>query len=157
MILPILLLRILQSVHHQTSVYLKGRCSSSPGSNALCNTTSGLVDPLTQTMHICVAHSPLANGSDILLQVMNISPTPVTIYKGTKLATMVPCCVSLVTDTSCPRSDWSILLESGRSHRADPVIDQLFTCVCWVFYPHRAYFCGGALHSYHKSSNPATT
>ena len=58
-----------------------------------CHANSGLVDLLTQSpMHICVARSlsPLANGSDILLQVMNISPTPVTIYKGTKLATMLP-------------------------------------------------------------------
>ena len=81
--------------------------------NAPCNATSGLVDPLTRSpMHICVARSlsPLANGSDILLQVMNISPTPVTIYKGTKLATMVPehsvmlvsHSTSLVTDTATP-------------------------------------------------------
>ena len=58
--------------------------------NAPCNATSGLVDPLTRSpTHICVARSlsSLANGSDILLQVMNI---PVTIYKGTKLVTMVP-------------------------------------------------------------------
>ena len=54
-----------------------------------CDETSALVDPSTQSlMHIGVAWSmsPLANGTDILLQVMNISPTPVTIYKGTKLA-----------------------------------------------------------------------
>ena len=54
-----------------------------------CDETSALVDPSTQSlMHIGVARSmsPLANGMDIPLQVMNISPTPVTIYKGTKLA-----------------------------------------------------------------------
>ena len=54
-----------------------------------CDETSALVDQSTQSlMHIGVAWSmsPLANGTDILLQVMNISPTPVTIYKGTKLA-----------------------------------------------------------------------
>ena len=54
-----------------------------------CDETSALVDPSAQSlMHIGVAWSmsPLANGTDILLQVMNISPTPVTIYKGTKLA-----------------------------------------------------------------------
>ena len=73
--------------------------------NAPCNATSGLVDPLTRSpTHICVARSlsSLANGSDILLQVMNISPTPVIIYKGTKLATMVPeHSVMLVSHTTC--------------------------------------------------------
>ena len=51
--------------------------------NAPCNVISGLVDPLMRSLaHICVACSlsPLANGNNILLQMMNISPTPVTIY-----------------------------------------------------------------------------
>ena len=78
--------------------------------NAPCNATSGLVDPLTRSpTHICVACSlsSLANGIDILLQVMNISLIPVTIYKGTKLATMVPehsvsHTTSVVTGTETP-------------------------------------------------------
>ena len=50
--------------------------------------------------------SPLANGTDILLQVMNISPTPVTIYKGTKLAKVIPeYSVMLVSDTTPLVSD----------------------------------------------------
>jgi len=58
--------------------------------NAPCNAPTELVDPLTQSpTHTCVAR-PLSPLADILLQVMNISPTPITIYKGAKLATMVP-------------------------------------------------------------------
>ena len=75
------------SIPGQSVKFITGKLSTP------CHAYSGLVDPLSRSpMHICVARSlsPLANGSDILLQVMNISSTPVTIYKGTKLATMVP-------------------------------------------------------------------
>ena len=77
--------------------------------NVPCNATSALVDPLARSpTHICVAHSlsPLTNNTDILLQVMNISPTPVTIYKGTKLATMTPeHDVMLISHTTSPTDD----------------------------------------------------
>ena len=85
--------------------------------NAPCNATSGLVDPLTQSpKHICVARSlsPFANGSDILLQVMNISPTPVTIYKGTNMATMVPeHSVMLVSHSTFPVTETAAPMSSA--------------------------------------------
>ena len=49
------------------------------------NVTAVLVEPSTKlSNHLCLAHSlsPLTNGADVVLQVMNISPTPVTVYKG---------------------------------------------------------------------------
>ena len=45
--------------------------------------------------------SLLTSGVDVVLQVMNISPTPVTIYKSTKLAIATPeHCIQLVSHTS---------------------------------------------------------
>ena len=77
--------------------------------NVPCDATSALVDPSTQSlMHIGVARSmsPLSNGTYIPLQVMNISPTPVTIYKGTKLAKAIPeYSVMLVSDITLLVSD----------------------------------------------------
>ena len=68
------------------------------------NVTSVLVEPSTKLpTHMCLARSlsPLTNSADVVLQVMNISPTPVTIYKGMKLATASPQhSVLLVSDVS---------------------------------------------------------
>ena len=58
--------------------------------NTPCNATSALVDPLARSPTHARSLSPLINTTDILLQVMNISPIPVIVYKGTKLATMTP-------------------------------------------------------------------
>lgn len=42
--------------------------------------------------HLCLARSlsPVRNCTDVMLQLMNISPTPVTVYKGMKLASATP-------------------------------------------------------------------
>ena len=82
------------TIAHDFTVVAPGRTVFVAGKlNTPCNATSALVDPLARSpTYICVARSlsPLINTTDILLQVMNISSTPVTIYKGTKLATMTP-------------------------------------------------------------------
>ena len=52
-----------------------------------------LVEPSTKLPnHVCLAHSLtlLTNSTDVVLQVLNISSTPITIYKGMKLATATP-------------------------------------------------------------------
>ena len=49
---------------------------------------------------MCLARSlsPLTNGADVVLQVLNISPIPITIYKGMMLAMATPeQCVLLVS------------------------------------------------------------
>ena len=51
-----------------------------------------LVEPLQGTSipaHVCVARSlsALCNNTDVVLQVMNVGPTAVTLYKGMRLAT----------------------------------------------------------------------
>ena len=60
-----------------------------------------LVEPSTKLpTHVCLARSlgPLTNGADVVLQVLNISLTPITIYKGMKLAMATPKqCVLLVS------------------------------------------------------------
>ena len=61
---------------------------------ALCKMhfTSILVEPLHGTsipVHVCVARSlgTLCNKTVVILQIMNVGPTPVTLYKGMHLAT----------------------------------------------------------------------
>ena len=52
-----------------------------------------LVEPLSKLPnHLCLARSlsPLLNQTEVILQVMNTSPTPLTIYKGMKLGTATP-------------------------------------------------------------------
>ena len=52
--------------------------------------SSVLVEPSSKLpSHLCLARSlsPLLNHTEVILQVMNTSPTPLTIYKGMKLAT----------------------------------------------------------------------
>ena len=48
-----------------------------------------LVEPMScvPPMNLCIARtlSPVMSGKEVVLQVMNISPTPTTIYKGMKL------------------------------------------------------------------------
>ena len=60
-----------------------------------------LVEPSTKLpTHVCLARSlgPLTNGADVVLQVLNISLTPITIYKGMKLAmATLKQCVLLVS------------------------------------------------------------
>ena len=73
--------------------------------NLTCgNVDSVLVEPSTKLpTHMCVAHSssPLTDSADVVLQAMNIIPTPVTVYKSMKLATATPQhCVLLVSDIS---------------------------------------------------------
>ena len=71
----------------------------------LCSTcedvTAVLVEPSTKfPTHMCLARSlgPLTNGADVVLQVLNISLTPITIYKGMKLAmATLKQCVLLVS------------------------------------------------------------
>ena len=71
----------------------------------LCSTcedvTAVLVEPSTKLpTHVCLARSlgPLTNGTDVVLQVLNISLTPITIYKGMKLAmATLKQCVLLVS------------------------------------------------------------
>ena len=82
-----------------TVQFIMGKLSSTCG-----NVTSVLVEPSTKVpTHMCLAHSlsPLTNSADVVLQVMNISPTPVTIYNSMKLATATPQnSVLLVSDVS---------------------------------------------------------
>ena len=54
-----------------------------------------MVEPLhtaSLPAHICVACSlsMLRNNTDVILQIMNVSPTPVTLYKGMRLAMATP-------------------------------------------------------------------
>ena len=54
-----------------------------------------LVEPLQGTSlpaHVCIARSlsALCNNTDVVLQVMNVGPAPVTLYKGMRLATATP-------------------------------------------------------------------
>ena len=54
-----------------------------------------LVEPLEHTSipaHVCVARSlsTLCNKTDVILQVMNVGPMPVTLCKGMRLATATP-------------------------------------------------------------------
>ena len=43
-------------------------------------------------MNLCIARtlSPVMLGKEVVLQVMNVSPTPITIYKGMKLGKATP-------------------------------------------------------------------
>ena len=54
----------------------------------------GLVEPAAVGLpkHLCVARSlgKVSSNGSVLLQVMNVSPTTVTVYKGTTLAEFVP-------------------------------------------------------------------
>lgn len=59
------------------------------------NFSNLLVEPLERTSipsHICVARSlsALSNNSDVILQVMNVGPSPITLHKGMHLATAIP-------------------------------------------------------------------
>ena len=59
------------------------------------NVANVLVEPLESMSiptHVCVARSlsALCNNTDVILQVMNVGPTPVTLYKGMCLATATP-------------------------------------------------------------------
>ena len=57
------------------------------GDSAVSNV---LVEPSSKLpSHLCLARSlsPLLNQTEVILQVMNTSPTPLTIYKGMKLGT----------------------------------------------------------------------
>lgn len=53
------------------------------------NISEALVEPVSDTppMNLCVARTltPVQSGKEVILQVMKVSPTPVTIYKGMKL------------------------------------------------------------------------
>ena len=44
------------------------------------------------TTNLCIARSlsPVTSGKEVILQVMNISPRPITIYKGMKLGEATP-------------------------------------------------------------------
>ena len=80
----------------RTVQFITGKLSST------CeDVTAVLVEPSTKLpTHMCLAcsSSPLTNGADVVLQVLNNSPTPITIYKGMKLATATPeQCVLLVS------------------------------------------------------------
>ena len=46
--------------------------------------------------------SPVHNGNLALIQVMNISPTPLTIHQGTTLGEYTPLAVLLLIDSTCP-------------------------------------------------------
>ena len=53
-----------------------------------------LVEPTSGTppMNLCIARTltRVKSGKEVVLQVMNVSPTPVTIYKGMKLGEETP-------------------------------------------------------------------
>ena len=53
-----------------------------------------LVEPMScvPPMNLCIARtlSPVMLGKEVVLQVMNVSPTPITIYKGMKLGEATP-------------------------------------------------------------------
>ena len=67
-----------------------------------CNFNEALVEPdIARALpkSLCTARSltPVLSGKTVILQVMNISPTPVTIYKGMRLGEAIPRhCVLLV-------------------------------------------------------------
>ena len=59
------------------------------------NVANVLVEPLgeiSNSVHFCVARclSALSNNSEVILQVMNVGPMPITVYKGMHLATALP-------------------------------------------------------------------
>ena len=53
-----------------------------------------LVEPasVAPPTNLCIARTltPVRSGKEVILQVMNVSPTPVTIYKGMKLGEAIP-------------------------------------------------------------------
>ena len=50
------------------------------------------LDKVSRSIHLGVARclSTLNNDSEVVLQVMNVDPTPITLYKGMRLATALP-------------------------------------------------------------------
>ena len=58
------------------------------------NISEALVEPASGAppTNLCVARTltPVQSGKEVILQVMNVSPTPVTIYKGMKLGKAIP-------------------------------------------------------------------
>ena len=81
--------------YHQQSVpYQDALCKWSLALDSHCpDVTNVLVEPSKGfPPHLCLACSlsSVNKGENIILQVMNISSTPVTVYKGIKLATAIP-------------------------------------------------------------------
>ena len=78
--------------------------------------TCFFIEPLQKLpAQFCVARpiSPLVGDNEIIIQVMNVSPTPVTLYKGMKLATATPeKNVLLITQDSSQTHQSSLPLES---------------------------------------------
>ena len=76
-----------RSVRLVSATLQKGSCGSTE------QISEGLIEPATVLpKHLCVAHSLgriLSEGS-ILVQVMNVSPTAVKVYKGIQLGQFVP-------------------------------------------------------------------
>ena len=69
--------------------------------------SSVLMEPLSiakvpQHMLMGRTFSPVHNGNLALIQVMNISPTPLTIHQGTKLGEYTPLADLLLIDSTCP-------------------------------------------------------
>ena len=64
---------------------LKGDCT---------NFSEALIEPMSgaPSTNVCLARSlsPVLSGKEVILQVMNISPTPVTIFKGMRLGEAIP-------------------------------------------------------------------
>ena len=155
----------------QSNIFITGRSVQfiTRKLNTFCNVTRGLLDPLTHSpTHICVAWSlnPVVNGSDILLQVVNIT---VTIYKDTRVAMMVPehgvmlisHSTSLVTSTNTARALDQIDLSYFKAEECAELA-QLLTNFSYVFAENplpagQTSVVERSISTYHRSSNLITT
>ena len=68
---------------------LQGELKGDPGgfSEALVEPENG-----ASPRNLCITQTlnPVSSGKEIIIQAMNISPTPVTVYEGMKLGEAVP-------------------------------------------------------------------
>ena len=81
----------------RTIQLIQGELKGDPG-----GFSEALVEPENggPPRNLCIARtlSPVSSGKKIIIQVMNMSPTPVTVYGGMKLGEAVPRTVFLVDD-----------------------------------------------------------
>ena len=86
--------------------------------------SEALVEPMSGTppTNFCIARtlSPVTSGREVILQVMNISPTPITIYKGMMLGEAIPRHnVMLVEENANDRVDAQIDQSQAQSQAQD--------------------------------------
>ena len=100
----------------RTIQLIQGELKGDPGgfSEALVELENG-----APPRNLCIARtlSPVSSGKKIIIQMMNISPTPVTVYEGIKLGEAVPRHSVFLVD------DVPEMADTTQTNHPAPVID----------------------------------